>query len=238
MRIDRQCRAWTSRFIPSGVAGLTLAGTGSASAAEFEAMTDSQYERLFAVPAIIYGLALAKLVGELGRMLRSSRSIPKSPSQTIWILVLLVFILVMFFAGAKYVPPLNHFGVFLSTIVLALLLYLAADALVIPNERDLTEERNFRTEFQARSRHFIAYAFLALLWMSARDSLVFLGDAQEAARVARENALRGAVSLILLIPFALPRPWTHIPIGVLSVAALFYHIYTSPGFLRPMVEGS
>lgn len=218
-----------------GIGGLFVCAASSASAAVFEQMTEQQYERLFSAPAIIYGLALAKLVGELGDITRAPKTVAKSLSQIIWIHVLILFILILFFAGSKYIPPLNHFGVFLSTIGLALLLYLAADALVVPSSRQLSETVNYRTEFQARSRYFVFYAMIALLWMSARDSLLFLNDLKEAARVAQENSLRMGVSLVLLIPLAIPRSWTHVPIGLVALGALLYHIYVTPGFVRPLL---
>jgi hypothetical protein len=212
---------------------------GSAFAADaFETMSELQYELLFSVPAIIYGLALANLVSELGWMLRAPRSVPRSIPQIIWIFVAMLFILIMFFAGTKYAAPLNHFGVFLSTIVLALLLYLASDALVIPNERRLDPNLNYRTEFYARSRHFITYTLLALFWLTARDTVLFLEDSTLRTRITTENFLRLGVSVIFLVPLVFSRAWTHIPAGLCAFAALIYHIHHTPGFILPMPMGS
>lgn len=222
-----------------GLGTLIVFAASSASAAGFPPMTDQQYELLYSVPSIIYGLALANLVGELGGMLRAPKHVPKSLSQIIWIFVSMLFILVMFFAGTKnagtdQVAPLNHFGVFLSTIVLALLLFLASDFLVIPNEKRLSPDLNYREEFKTRARPFVAYTLLALLWLTGRDSLlVYLGEGKLAARVMHENILRLGVCSILLIPLAVPKAWTHVPAGMFALSALGYHIYTTPGFFHP-----
>lgn len=231
----------TSWFPFLGLTSLLPWFASSASAASTslpapERMTELQYELLFSVPSIIYGLALANLVGELGCMLRTPRKVRKSLSQIIWIFVSMLFILIMFFAGTKYQAPLNHFGVFLSTIGLALLLYLASDALVIPNERRLAPDLDYSAEFQSRARHFVAYTLLALIWLTARDSFFFLENSSLADRITRENFLRLGVCLILVIPLVISRPWTHVPTGLLAFSALIYHIYHTPGFIHPLVE--
>lgn len=218
---------------------LVFTASSASAASSFPPMTDQQYELLYSVPSIIYGLALANLVSELGGMLRAPKHVPRSLSQIIWIFVSMLFILVMFFAGTKnagteQVAPLNHFGVFLSTIVLALLLFLASDFLVIPNEKRLSPDLNYREEFKVRARPFVAYTLLALFWLSARDSyLAYLGEGKLVDRVMHENILRLGVCSIMLIPLVVSKCWTHVPAGLFALAALGYHIYSTPGFLHP-----
>lgn len=225
--------SWLSLLGPAGVFLLT-AGSALAAGAPPPKMTSDQYQLLYSVPAIIYGLALANLVGEVGCLVRARRSVPRSVPHIIWIFVVILFILIMFFSGTKYSAPLNHFWVFLATIALAMFLYLAADALVIPSEKRLDPTLDYRKEFKSRDQHFIGYTIIALLWLTARDWFTFHGDANMVSRVLHESSLRLTVCGVLLIPLLFPRTLIHILTGLLCFAALIYHVYNAPGFIFPL----
>lgn len=178
------------------------------------------FERYFSVLAILYGLALAKLVGELGRIVRYPRNIPRSVAQIIWILAILLGIVIMFFAGATNETRLNEFPSYIVAIVLAILLYLTADALVLSDTEKITEERNFRTEFRSRSRLFVSCAILTLLWLTLREVAVF-GISEENTK---EITLNLGMSVVLSILLVVPR--LHPGVALLSLIALIYHIVT------------
>jgi hypothetical protein len=225
--------SWLSILGPTGLFFLT-AGSTLAAGSPSPKMTSDQYQLLYSVPAIIYGLALANLVGEVGGLVRARRSVPRSVPHIIWILVVILFILIMFFSGTKFLAPLNHFGVFLATIGLAMFLYLAADSLVIPSEKRLDPNLDYRKEFKSRDQHFVGYTILALLWLTARDWYMFHGNADMGPRVAHESSLRFIICGVLLIPLFFPKTLIHIITGVLCFAALIYHVYTTQGFLFPL----
>lgn len=178
------------------------------------------FERYFSVLAILYGLALAKLVGELGRIVRYPRNIPRSVAQIIWILAILLGIVIMFFAGATNETQLNEFPCYIVAIVLAILLYLTADALVLSDTEKISEERNFRTEFRSRSRLFVSCAILTLLWLTLREVLIF-GISEENTK---EITLNLGMSVVLSILLVVPR--LHPGIALLSLIALIYHVVT------------